>query len=709
GTHFVLSQFAIASSLSLTASPLITLSSCVTSAAGTVVTCLGSGGTAGMAAGMSISGPGIPAGTTVAGVTSATTFVLSLPATATGTGLVLYALPLVSLTSSTTVNGSTTVNCPSTAGLATGVNITGLTLPAGSAVAGITDATHFTLNQAASGLVPPFTASPVISLPNCTVTTGANTVSCASTAGLASGMSITGLGIAPATTITSVSTDGTTFVLSSNATAGGAALALTAAPLLILTGGATIAGTPAATCASTAGLAFGMSITGTGIPAGTTIAGVADGTHLALSLAATATGTGLTFTASPLVSLTGCATTAGSASVACASTAGLAPGMAVTGTGIPAASTIAGITNGAVLTLNRPATITGTGVTLLVSPLTTLAACVTAPGSTAVTCASTAGLRPNMYVNGNGITSGTLVASVTDGAHFVLSQAATADSTVSLIASMQNYLTGWAVTAGSASVTCDSTEGLVAGMNISGTGIPAGATIISVASPTALVMSRAATASATAQDLSVVGLTATTAGSTGITCSSTAGLAPGMNITGSGIPWNAAIASITDGTHLVLSQAATATVSGQSFTASVPPAFSWKYAYRLPQDYILALSFNDRDAGTGKAGFEIEGPLLLCNDTSRAELRHVFQQTNTTAWDDSFCEAFTLKLAARIAAGITTATSLGAQLDQRAEQYLMAAFGPNNLETRPRAVTAQTDSAWMRARLGGSEPYSTSL
>ena len=164
--------------------------------------------------------------------------------------------------------------------------------------------------------------------------------------------------------------------------------------------------------------------------------------------------------------------------------------------------------------------------------------------------------------------------------------------------------------------------------------------------------------------------------------------------------WNTTIASVIDGTHFALSQAASADGFGLTLSASIPPAFGWKFAYVLPSDYILALSFDDRNAGTGQAHFEIEGSLLLCNVATKANLRYVFQQTDPTAWDESFCEAFTLKLASRVAAGLTTATSLAGQLDQRAEQYLTAAFGSNSQETRPRAITAQSDSGWMKARMG---------
>lgn len=59
---------------------------------------------------------------------------------------------------------------------------------------------------------------------------------------------------------------------------------------------------------------------------------------------------------------------------------------------------------------------------------------------------------------------------------------------------------------------------------------------------------------------------ATTSGSTTITVASTAGMYPGQAISGTGIPANTYVASVTNGTTAVLTQAATATGAGLTFT-----------------------------------------------------------------------------------------------------------------------------------------------
>jgi hypothetical protein len=74
----------------------------------------------------------------------------------------------------------------------------------------------------------------------------------------------------------------------------------------------------------------------------------------------------------------------------------------------------------------------------------------------------------------------------------------------------------------------------------------------------------------------------------------------------------------------------------------------------------------------------------------------------TSLWDAAFCEAFCLKLASAIAPSITAAPGLAGDLRVEAERVMVKAFGPDNLETRPRAVLAQSASGYLNARFGYS-------
>jgi subtilisin-like proprotein convertase family protein len=138
------------------------------------------------------------------------------------------------------------------------------------------------------------------------------------------------------------------------------------------------------------------------------------------------------------------------------------------------------------------------------------------------------------------------------------------------------------LTNGSASVTgITSTKGLVAGQAVTGTGIPAGTTIQTVNSATAVTLSATATASGV-QNLSAssnpivfgpasVAFTGTlTNGSASVSgISSTAKLLVGQIVTGTGIPAGTTIQAINGATAITLS--AKATVSGsESLSASIP-------------------------------------------------------------------------------------------------------------------------------------------
>ena len=153
------------------------------------------------------------------------------------------------------------------------------------------------------------------------------------------------------------------------------------------------------------------------------------------------------------------------------------------------------------------------------------------------------------------------------GGTFITSGVLTLDGTGS---AAPFSLTGGATTAASPNVTVTNTTGLLAGMVVNGPGIPAGTTIASITNGTTLVLSAAATATATAQTFAAFGFSGgTTSGSADLTVASTTGLLVGMQVTGAGIPAGTRIASITNATTVVLSAPATATAAAQIYAAAL--------------------------------------------------------------------------------------------------------------------------------------------
>jgi len=121
--------------------------------------------------------------------------------------------------------------------------------------------------------------------------------------------------------------------------------------------------------------------------------------------------------------------------------------------------------------------------------LATLTGSSTVQGSTAVTVSSVAGLFVSQAASGVGILPGTVIAGI--GTNTVtLSQGAGSTATTETLA-------GSNTTTGSSTVTVSNTSLLSAGEAVTGTGIPAGATISAIVSGTQLTLSTTASATGT--------------------------------------------------------------------------------------------------------------------------------------------------------------------------------------------------------------------
>jgi hypothetical protein len=190
-------------------------------ASGTTLTFSGASSTEGIAVRMTVDGTNIASGTTVQ--TSGTTTTVTLSTAVTGevksTDVLTFNYTTIP------ISAKTSIDCPagkvltfaSTAGIQPDMSVLGPNIPAGTTVQSKT-ATTVTLNGPVAGdvpagseitflmaatylsdLVPPFTASTTVDAPSGT------TLTFASTSGILAGMSVFGTGIAPGTSVTSVS------------------------------------------------------------------------------------------------------------------------------------------------------------------------------------------------------------------------------------------------------------------------------------------------------------------------------------------------------------------------------------------------------------------------------------------------------------------------------------------------------------------------
>lgn len=191
-------------------------------------------------------------------------------------------------------------------------------------------------------------------------------------------------------------------------------------------------------------------------------------------------------------------------------------------------------------------------------------------GSTAVSgLSSTADLVAGMHVFGVGIPSGTNIASI----------------------NVNSFTLPGTTVSGNATITMADTDGVVVGQGITGAGVPALSTVLSIIEDTSITISANATASAsvtltfqpsaTTSTKIVLSQAAEGANQTGVLTSTdttvtglqdTSILVVGMEVSGTGIAANTQIASITNSTTIELSIAATASGSQTlSFIAETTP------------------------------------------------------------------------------------------------------------------------------------------
>ena len=215
------------------------------------------------------------------------------------------------------------------------------------------------------------------------------------------GQTITGTGIPAFTTITAVS--GSSITMSASATV------TPAAPVTITTGFNSIVTKGSAVLtgvSTTAGLANGQLLTGTGIPS---MALISSFSPSAGTVTMTAVGGGTAVaSASSTVAPTGIVTNGSLIITSVSSVSGIAVGQPITGTGIPGTATVSAFDPVALtITMSTKATATSS-TTSSVTPTAFLT-----KGSNIVTALSAlTGLNVGAAVSGTGIASGTTVASV---------------------------------------------------------------------------------------------------------------------------------------------------------------------------------------------------------------------------------------------------------------------------------------------------------
>ena len=351
--------------------------------------------------GLVVTGNGIPPGTMIASVNSATQITLTNNATATDSGVVLYIVrpndPIsgaVAFTGGATNSGSATGSVTDVTNMKPGMGITGTGIPNGTRVKAVTTdgSNDFTLSQNAASTQSNQTYQGVFGALALTAgsTNGTTTVTVASTAGMQTGMLVMMPGVPNGATVTIVS-NSTQFVISLPATTTASGLSgyaqLPFAMPVLLTNGETFTtpgNTDKVSVASTAGLVAGLSIVGPNLKSGTTIKTIVNSTDLQISTETLAASSGLTFVVGQPsflpITMVGGVTTSGSNVLTVASTVGVSEGLVLNGTNIPASTTVASVDSSTQITMSANATADGTG--LSIAALSPMSLTVSGPSTT---------------------------------------------------------------------------------------------------------------------------------------------------------------------------------------------------------------------------------------------------------------------------------------------------------------------------------------
>jgi flagellin-like hook-associated protein FlgL len=421
-----------------------------------------------------------------------------------------------------------------------------------------------------------------------------NQISGIDTTGLLVGMTVSGKGIQPKTTITAIDTINKIVTISKNPISTGSGFDYTfGLPPTTQKGNVSLTGSQfQITGINTAGLNVGDPVTGPGVPLDTTIASIDNAGQVTISKALTQAATAGSFNFVPRVFQTGDAVS-GASTITNLDTTLLHAGGAVTGPGVPAGATIASIdVVGLVgqVTLTQPLTQTIVGGAFAFTPTLIQTGNVDAiTGLNIITGLDTTNLTAGAVgvgdtVTGPDVPAGTRIVNIGIGP--TAGQVTLSNSLLSAVSGGIFTFTPATSTAvgtqvGNTSLTSTritglDTTNLSSGMMISGTGVQSGTTILSVDSSSQITLSRPLTQAVTGGTFTFLPTISKTVN--GATTSTTnlsnqltglpdvTGLSVGMSVLGPNLPENTRITGIGPGTTLTLNNNATLTAAGGTFT-----------------------------------------------------------------------------------------------------------------------------------------------
>jgi len=130
--------------------------------------------------------------------------------------------------------------------------------------------------------------------------------------------------------------------------------------------------------------------------------------------------------------------------------------------------------------------------------------------------------------------------------------------------------------------------------------------------------------------------------------------------------------------------------------ATDTPAFEFDKKYKLPNDWVRTIKFNDFEDD-----YEQEGEFIL-TDSSTANLKYIRDVTDPTKQDPLFREAFASRLAMELAEIIPQDSELKNELRQEFKDNMQEARSADAMENLPEELIADE---WLDARLEPEDKF----
>ena len=540
--------------------------------------------------GAAVSGSTIPAGTTVKSKSGLNITLTKAVTRASALGGPLFDVQFRVTTKDVTVPvvswmespASTKLSFGNVTGLAVGMKVSGQGIPDGARIASV-QSDGVTINAAVAAALQNVVASFTGVVDTVMTNAAGTTLLPATTAGIVPGMTVTWpvppAGMPASAQVVSVTdtqvvidtalpVNASAVLVSFEATSTAVTrtVSMDAGTLAVYTlkPVATAATTAAATALTTAlaGIAQGLTLSGTGVPAGAAVVSKSTNTSgdtvlsvtTPLPLALAAAGETVMFL-EPVREVTGSFTNSDGTDVTTtlnvASATGVTPGMSVVcGTLVPPDATVTAVgTNTVTVDVRLAAITTAAEVLFVTEPAVVVANCTNAAGTgdRTVLTANGTGLAAGMLVGAPGVPAGAKIVSVSDTT-VTIDQVATANATlVNAVFTRPPpavYKTVTAATTAGVLTVKDlnnDTTKLVPGMGAVAVGLPPGAMVTGVTATTATINTQvSATFTGTVmftQPAAVVVTNAVlTSGQTGLIVSDANGIAPGMQAAATGLP-----------------------------------------------------------------------------------------------------------------------------------------------------------------------------